>query len=264
MGSIKKDKILLASLLLSLNFHLILWGVVALDFSEVNIKLSISSAISRLEEIMGQTKKTLGEKIKQVVDEMSLDLKAKGRELSKIKQKESPIKALDSLKKRQEELMGSGGPNKKDGGDGRGHIPGFAGFLPAPMEVELIEVPPIKKEEPKLDTTGPGEIVVTKLDTSKECDDKDSFGGVGIQFKNIKGKVGEHEVDILAPGQPAEKAGLKKGDVIKGDPLRFRGAKGSFVEIEYFRNGKAYKTTVMRSKICFKRETLKVQPKAQM
>ena len=253
---LNKDKEIKASLFISLNIHILVFGLMILDFSDVDLKLSFQRAMNRLEEIMKAKDKTVKEKIEQVVEEINLDLKQKAHELSKVKiKKADPVKQIEKALAKGKNKSGDG-KEKEGSSDPRGSIKGFAGFLPPPMEVSIIERP---KQEPPPPPAGPDDIIITKMLSGKECDDKNSFGGVGMQYKAVKGSKTEFEVDILAPGQPAELAGIMKGDVIKGDPIRFRGEKGTSVEVEYFRNGQRRVAKLVRSKICYKIEKIKKQ-----
>lgn len=77
-----------------------------------------------------------------------------------------------------------------------------------------------------------------------------SFNGIGVEYKN----VGKLEVGRVYPGYPAERAGIKPGDLIKtvtGEDII--GPEGTSFQLQITRDGRTWIQTLKREKICFKR-----------
>lgn len=81
------------------------------------------------------------------------------------------------------------------------------------------------------------------------------YGGIGLSFKVIPNKENPKEyysqVDIVPRGYPARKAGMRKGDIVKGNVMRFRGPIGSEVNVDFFRDGVKNILKMTRAEICY-------------
>ena len=90
------------------------------------------------------------------------------------------------------------------------------------------------------------------------------YGGIGLSFKVIPNKDNPKEyysqVDIVPRGYPARKAGMRKGDIVKGNVMRFRGPVGSEVNVDFFRDGVKNVLKMTRAEICYIPENNPVIP----
>ena len=138
----------------------------------------------------------------------------------------------------------------------------FNKFLdPEITEISLVDTPPEKKdkdEKPKEKATKDDVVVDAKKEEKKAtatelCDPKQAYGGIGLQFERVpESKNPQYVIKVVAPNQPADKAGIQVGDIIEGDPLRFKGPVGSDVDVEVIRAGKKKLfAQVKRSSICY-------------
>ncbi|MEE3362949.1 MAG: S41 family peptidase, partial [Anaerovoracaceae bacterium] len=95
----------------------------------------------------------------------------------------------------------------------------------------------------------------------------DSFEGIGA--KVFKNDDGGYEIDSVVKGSPAQKAGLRAGDVItKADGKSYdtlnemvrhlRGKAGTTVSVTYERGGKTHTVKIKREKIDYKSVSSKV------
>lgn len=99
-------------------------------------------------------------------------------------------------------------------------------------------------------------------ETKEFLDDTDGkFTGIGIYIKSIK-NTGYLDIESIIPNTPAEKAGLKKGDIIikvDGKDLKdmkffesskiVRGSPNTIVKITYKRDEKTYEKKIKRQEI---------------
>lgn len=273
-----KNKEFIIALLLSLNIHLTLAIALQVDFNKLYIKLSqvaqnlnpkdmVLSVVKNLENLVSYQQEKVNEVIKQPT------LKQKAQELSEVTKeiKEDTLAKLEELKEEvlqaKEEVLKDQikeGNDKKEGEKYKNPTdPGFGGFLPPPIEVDLVYEP--KKEEvmtPLPNPPKPEEITVQVVQSppvNNNClqEGEKFFYGVGLSFAPHPQKKKFHMVVQVPKGYPASEAGLQVGDLIEGDPTRFKGEKDSFVNIDYFRNEQKVVVKVQRKKICYKDEKTK-------
>lgn len=158
---------------------------------------------------------------------------------------------VDSIesKSTQKDIKSTAKPEEKKEGM-------FNKFLdPHQVEVSLVEAP--KKPEAK-EEISKNDVVVKKEEKKGfggPCDPKNSYGGIGLQFSRLpedkKGGAPIYSIVVVAPNQPADKAGILPGDLIVGDPLRFKGNIGTTVEVEVFRKGQRKVFSLVRAQICY-------------
>lgn len=118
----------------------------------------------------------------------------------------------------------------------------------AEVEEEIIqELPPPEPEEITIQEPEKPE----PIEGVTECENDMWFGGIGIQQDWQTGKV-----EVVYPGYPAEKSGLRKDDIINlvnGERKdRIRGEPGTIVVLQIFRpSTNEYLTlSITRDKIC--------------
>jgi len=122
----------------------------------------------------------------------------------------------------------------------------FQDILPKVIEVEMVEPP-----EPQEDEATIEKLKKEKVEGLTECQDDRWYGGVGIQQDFLTDTV-----DEVAKGYPADKAGLRIGDVIKSVDSQtgpeIRGEPGTIVRLMIFRpsTGEFLTLTMTRDKIC--------------
>jgi hypothetical protein len=285
MGEEMKNKLFLYSLLASFTLHLSLVGAMQVDWNLKEQFLGLKQVVSEMMESVRNTETTklpgkVADSISKEIEEVSQALK-EGKKLrigpgnpawKELDQKLAQQKALEEQKqlaenKKQKQGQGSGGFNR---------------FIP-PVEVSLVETPKVEEPTPE-ETPDPDSISLKKVEFKSKCDKPGfkTYGGIGVSFASalnpqlykqlIDKKISmeqfqslsnnSHEVSEVAVGYPAHKAGIKKGDVIKGDPLRFRGPEGSSVQVEVFRNNQKLTFNLQRVKICYEEKASQI-PKSQ-
>lgn len=325
--------------LISFNVHLVLYSMITLDFSKVEIGKVIDNSMERVKSIFEDASKDIPEKLKALIDSMGISTEDTANDDSPLKQAMKSTKGVvpNPLAMTPPDASSGGGSGGGSGSPGQnsktevqgeesekedknsgvdsgsksgsldaakdlaGAIGGagiklakevskvsselfdqldaieskstqknikpasspevkkeglFNNFLdPQQVEVELVEVP--KKAEQKEEISK--DDVVIKKEEKKgfggPCDPKNSYGGIGLQFSPLpvdkKGGTPMYSIEIVAPNQPADKAGILPGDLIVGDPLRFKGNIGTSVEVEVFRKGQRKVFNMVRAQICY-------------
>lgn len=118
----------------------------------------------------------------------------------------------------------------------------------AEVEEEIVETPPPPEPE---EITIPEPEKPKPIEGVTECENDMWFGGIGIQQDWQTGQIQE-----VYPGYPAEKNGLRRGDIINlvnGERKdRIRGEPGTIVVLQIFRpSTNEYLTvSITRDKIC--------------
>lgn len=266
-------KTFLYCLMLSLLVHLSLMGSMHIDW---NLKEQIQGLMQVVQQTVDKLKEAAKESPVKLVEtatnevvsniEETVDSLKKGKKLRFGPDHESWKKldeqiALEEAKKKEEQ-------KQKDKVKGLTNL-NFNRFISPPIEVSLVEEKP--KPVPSIETTtGPSEVIIQKVDFQPECDQPGfkNYGGIGLQFAPViskdqilKGQTPtQHEISVVPPGYPAAKAGIQKGDIIEGNPLRFKGQIGTMVEVPVLRNGKLLTFNLKRVKVCYEEKIEKKPP----
>lgn len=252
---------ILGSLLFSLLIHLGLLGSVTIDWHLAEQWYGLKAAISQIKDRL-DSKSTVGDKAESLVETAVQEVSETVSSLMKgEKLRLGPDAA--GWKKLDEQIATEKAQAKKEAQEKDKKAGGgkdtFSRFISPPMEIEIVEAPP-KAEMEK----GAGIEMAVEF-KKEECSDHDpkvkTYGGIGLQFSPVMtpgpgGKMMpkqplQFQVSIVPKGYPADKAGLIPGDVIEGDPLRFRGEIGSPITVQVVRNGRKINFNMNRVKICY-------------
>jgi hypothetical protein len=252
----------IGSLLFSLMIHLGLFGSLTVDWHLAEQWAGLKSAIEQIKQklqaettAVGKAKtlaKTAAQEVEQTVESF-----IKGEKL-RLGPDSAGWKKLDEqiASQKAQEAKEAMEKSKKLGGG----IDAFNRFISPPVEVELINPPP-PKTEPE-----PGQGIEMAVEFKKEECATDNpkiktYGGIGLQFAPVMSKGPNNQmvatnplqfqVSLVPKGYPADKAGIQPGDIIEGDPLRFRGEIGSPITVQVIRNGRKMNFNMQRVKICY-------------
>jgi hypothetical protein len=252
---------LAGSLLASLIIHFGLLGSVTIDWHLAEQWAGLKAALAQIAQKLEAEPSAAGkaqalaqtavQEVEQTVasllkgEKLRLGPDAAGWKQLDQRLAQEKTQAEQEAKQKQKELGGGTDP--------------FSRFISPPVEVELVEAPP--QPEPE---KGSGiELAVDfKKDNCSEQDPKvKTYGGIGLQFAPVveKGPTGQmmvkqpvqYQVNVVPAGYPADKAGIKVGDIIEGNPLRFRGEIGSSLTVQVIRRGQVLNFNLTRVKICY-------------
>lgn len=250
------------SLILSLLIHFGLLGSMTVDWHLAEQWEGLKAAVSQIAERV-KSKETVGGKIGALADtavqeaKQTVDSFMKGEKI-RLGPDSEGWKKLDeqiALEQQQKEQALAEKRKEQNGGSDP-----FSRFLKPPMEIEIVERPPEVKEEEK------GSGVEMTVDFKQDnCPDNDpkvkSYGGIGLQFapatevgpngQTVISQPLKYLVHVVPEGYPADRAGIKVGDIIEGNPIRFRGEIGTPLTVEVIRNGRLMKFNMTRVKICY-------------
>jgi len=138
------------------------------------------------------------------------------------------------------------------GGSGSAGVKG--GKPSTEKDGSIIEKEPEKAEEPtEVDIQDQGALKKKppeKKYVDRDCGNLDWFGGVGIEMSYTPDFT-NRIVTLVAQGYPAERMGIKVGDMILSDTLR--GEPGTEVKIEILRAGQHMTFVGTREKICIEK-----------
>lgn len=226
-------------LLLSLVIHLTTFTTVATDWSEVDFsrvpwKMELSQ---KAKDIIKDEKKSVPEKTVELVQELADSLK---------KTSKAVVQELSKVKVVKPELGKSGGyAGKKGKNSWFKDLTGDEGTFEPPMEVTLMTNTQPDTRETVLEKS---DFILPK--DLKECPKGNiRFGGIGLQFE-AQTKPETYKIQIIPKGYPASKSDLRIGDIIEGNPHRFRGEIGTKVQVDYIRNGVKKSVILTRVEIC--------------
>lgn len=154
------------------------------------------------------------------------------------------------------EEMGKIKTSSKKKDKGEGDEKGFKSFV----EITTVSTDNKKSiEEKTVDSVDPDSLAEAMYIKQQEDCKKNpktlKYGGVGLSFKFVLNKQNPQdyysEVDIVPRGYPARKAGMRKGDIVRGNVMRFRGPIGSEVLVDFERNGSKQVLKMTRAEICY-------------
>lgn len=136
-----------------------------------------------------------------------------------------------------------GGGNCKSGGDSDQGAKNKTQTNDGEIQDKKSDDKPVEDKSISIDI-----IQLPKKDESKdkgvtECKDNFWYGGIGIE------QNANREIIYIAHGYPAEKAGLKLGDIILSD-VEIRGEPGTQVTLDIRRGDEMFNITITRDKVC--------------